>query len=470
MATAPNGFVAPRVRRTRRRLGAVLMAGSLAGGVLLATFAPAVAQEAPAVPEGAEPVEVQQTAFYAYPYSDVAPNTATAEFPPGVFCLVFPGAPVCQPNPVSEGVEGGLGQVQENEPASPTSPVPPDTLPAGLVSGEKRYESAVKFALPSVPAGQEIGQFTLVLTETQPTYHSSSPMFRRAVLAALACVRECDKQEEFQKALAEEPVESAVIGVEVCPLTEPFEEGRSQDPPPEQPVDCLFGGTAERIEGGDGTWLVDLTFAAQAWTSGELPNHGILIRPTGAPNVAYGDPDPTTHAQVTFTQEILAASETQPEPEPAAPFDDSGSFGGGESSGVDSGGFSADNGGFSSAPSGGSGDGGFSSDPFSAPATGGVDDGGVAPQVAPGDDGGVGADDPSAGAPVAGPATEPAATGSAWWMWLLVPIFAAGAWMTAQSLTAEPVVSTGAVSRNGAMTRLIARNQTGAAASPMAQV
>lgn len=466
MATAPNGFVAPRVRRTRR-LGAVLMAGSLAGGVVLATFAPAVAQEAPAVPEGAQPVEVQQTAFYEYPYFDAAPNTAVAEFPPGVFCLVAPEAPVCQPNPVSEGVEGGLGAVQENEPATPESPVPPDTLPASLVLGEKKYESAVKFALPTTPGGQEFGRFTLVLTETQPTYHSSSPMFRRAVLAALACVRECDQQEEFQKALAEEPVESAVIGVEVCPLTEPFEEGRSQAPPEKQPVDCNFGATAERIEGGDGTWLVDLTFTAQAWATDQIPNHGILIRPTGAPNVAYGDPDPTTNAQVTFTQEILAAAEFQDKPAPAAPFDDSGFGDGGQSSGVDSGGFSADNGGFSSAPSGG-GDGGFSSDPFSAPATGGVDDGGIAPEVAPGDDGSFA--DESAGAPVAGPATEPASTGSAWWMWLLVPIFAAGAWMTAQSLTAEPVVSTGAVSRNGAMTRLIARNQGGTSTSPMAQV
>lgn len=470
MATAsPNGFVAPLIRRRRRRVGASLMAGSLAAGAVLATFGTAAAQESASVPEGAEAVKVEKTAFYEYPYNDVAPNTATSEFPPGVFCLVAPEAPVCQPNPVSEGVEGGLDAVEENEPATPESPVPPDTLPASLVNGEKRYESAVKFELPPVPSGEEIGEFTLILTETHPTYHSSSPAFRRAVLGALACVRECDQQEEFQKTLESEPVETGVIEVEVCPLTEAFEEGRSQPAPDSQPVDCLYGGTAQRVEGDEGIWLVDLTFAAQAWGNGELENHGILIRPSGAPNVAYGDPDPSTQAQVTFTEELRAAASTQPE------MDDTSSFGGddgfGDDGGTsDSGDFSADDGGFASSPSGGSsggGGGGFSSDPFSPPATAGPDDGGAAPEIAPGDDGGAA---PAADAPVAGPATEPAATGSAWWLWFLVPLFAAGSWMTAQSLTAEPVVTTGATSRNGAMTRLIARNQVGTPNAPMTQV
>ncbi|MBW3658102.1 MAG: hypothetical protein KY457_05650 [Actinobacteria bacterium] len=465
MDTDRNLFVAPLARRRRRRLGASLMAGSLAAGAVLATFGTASAQEGPEVPEGAEPVEVQQTAFYEYPYSEAAPNTALAEFPPGVFCIVFPQAPVCQPNPVSDGVEGALDAGQENEPAPPASPVPPDTLPASLAGGEKRYESAVKFALPPLPADQTVGEFVIVLTETEPTYHSSSPVFRRAVLAALACVRECNRQEEFEKVLASEPVESAVLEVEVCPLTEPFDEGRSQEPPESQPVDCLFGATAQRIDGGDGKWIVDLTFAAQAWISGELENHGILIRPTGAPNLAYGDPDATTNAQVTFTQEILAASTAEPAPADPPAFG-GGSFGDSSSgSAGSSGDFSAGNGGFSSAPSGGS-SGGFSSDPFSAPAPVTADEAAAAPEVAPVDDGGAVSD-----APVAGPATEPAATGSAWWLWLLIPVFAAGSWLTAQSLAAEPVVSSGAGSRNGAMTRLIARNQAAATPStPMAQV
>ncbi|MBW3621153.1 MAG: hypothetical protein KY461_12985 [Actinobacteria bacterium] len=462
MATRRNRGDAPAPHVRRRRIGATLMAGSLAVGTVLATLAPAAAQEGPAVPEDAEKVEVEQSAYYAYPYNEVAPDTATAEFPPGVFCLVAPGAPVCQPNPVSEGVEGGLGAVEEGEPHSPQSPVPPDSLPASLVNGEKRYESAVKFTLPSFPAGQEISGFTLVLTERQPTYHSSSPAFRRAVLGALSCVRECDPAEEFQATLETEPVEQAVLEVEVCPLTAPFEPGPSQEPPAEQPVDCIYGANAQRVEGTEGTWLVDLTFTAQAWASGELDNHGILIRPSGAPNMAYGDPDPSTQAQVTFTQEILAASASQPAPE-APPAFDGGSFDSGSQGGGD---FATDSGGFSS-PSGGGG--GFSSDPFSAPASGSVDEG-APPEVAPGETDEGGAAVPAGDTPVAGPATEPAATGSAWWLWLLVPIFAVGSWMTAQSLAAEPIVTTGAISRNGAMTRLIARNQAGTPSAPMTQV
>lgn len=453
-----------------RRVGASLMAGSFALGLLLTAIAPAaVAQEA--APEDAEPVTVEKAAFYEHPYNEAAPNTAVAEFPPGVFCLVAPGAPVCQPNPVSDGVEGGIGAVQEGEPASPESPVPPDTLPASLLGGERRYESAVKFALPTVPAGEAIDTFTLVLTETQPTYHSSSPIFRRAVLAALACVRECDRQEEFQKVLAEQPAESAVLGVEVCPLAEDFEEGRSQPASARPPVNELYCATAERVEGGNGLWTVDLTFAAMAWSEGELPNHGVGIRPLGAPNVAYGDPDPTTNAQVTFEQQLAAATTTAPAQDDPPAFDSgSGGFdsGGGSDvgTGSSSGGFSSDSGGFA-APSGGS-SGGLSSDPFSAPGPVTADDAGAAPEVAPDDAAGEVA--APADAPVAGPDTQPVAAGSTWWLWLLVPIFALGSWMTAQSLSAEAIVSTGAISRNGAMTRLIARNTAGGSSTPMTQV
>jgi hypothetical protein len=463
---------AAMIRRTRR-LGATLMAGSLALGTALATLTPAAAQEGASVPDGAEPVEVEATAFYEHPYFDALPNTVVAEFPPGVFCLVAPSAPVCQPNPVSEGVEGGLTAIEEGEPDPPESPVPPDTLPTSITAGEKRYESAVKFTLPQVGADETVGEFTVVLSETQPTYHSSSPMFRRAVLAALACVRECDRQEEFQKVLAEDPVESAVIEVEVCPVTEPFEEGRSQSTEELPAVDCLFGATAQRVDGGDGQWVVDLTFAAQAWLSGELENNGILIRPTGAPNLAYGDPDATTNAQVTFTEEILAAFTTEPAPDDSAFGFDGGTDGGngGDADGFssDSGDFSADEGGFSS-PSGGSDDGFSSSDPFSSPAEVARDDGEEAPEVAAGDDAGVGGGGGAGDAPLAGPDSEPASSGSTWWLWLLVPMFAVGTWMTAQSLSAEPVVTSGALSRSGGLCRRIARNQGSAGGAPMTQV
>ena len=52
------------------------------------------------------------------------------------------------------------------------------------------------------------------------------------------------------------------------------------------------------------TWTFDLTFAVQAWTEGTdgdvLPNQGIMLRPVGAPNLAYGDPDFSTNWQVSL--------------------------------------------------------------------------------------------------------------------------------------------------------------------------
>ena len=434
------------------------MAASLATGTMLATLSPAVAQEEPTAPGETEALEVTSTAYWTYPVGNTLPPTLTSEFPPGVICIVRPEACPEAIDPVSEVVEGGLGTVKENEPDAPQDPVPPDSLPVGIQNGTKRYEAAAKFEIPA-SSGEQVDRFVVVLTEKQPTYHSSSPAFRQAVLAALTCARECE-QEQFQKVLDQDPVESAVIGVEACPFTAAFEEGTSQTPPADgHPVDCLYGSNGVRVPGTEGVWLFDLTFAAAAWADGTLANNGVIFRPSGAPNLAYGDPDATTIAQATFeSTQIAAAIETSPATDDApAPFapapgnSDSGSF---DSSGSTSGGFS-------SAPSGG-----VSSDPFAAPGGTTVDEAASAPQVA---EPAPAAQDQLATAPVAG-VTEDAPAGSAWWIWLLVPIFAAGSWMTAQSLTAEVALGT-ARERAGAMTRLIeSKNLEGATGSPMTQV
>lgn len=455
-----------RLRRTRR-LGSLLMTASLAGGTVLASLSPAAAQEAPeGAPEDAQEVTVEATAHYTYPVGDALPPTATSEFPPGVVCIVAPEFCPEELAPVSDAVAGGIGAVKDNEPTPPADPMAPGDLPVGIVGGTKHYESALKFEVPNVPEGDEVAEFLLVLTENQPTYHSSSPAFRQAVLAALTCARECD-EEQFNKIMEQEGVENAVIGVEACPFTEPFEEGGSQEPPEDQPIDCIYGANAERLEGG--IWIVDLTFTVQAWQDGSLENHGILLRPTGAPNLAYGDPDATTNAQVTFSPEVMAASETAPAPEPPPAFDDSASASGdaGVSSGGSSGsGGTSSGGGFSSSPSGG-----VSGDPFSPPASQPADE---APLVA--DSGGAPVDDGGAAsspetAPVAGVLDESDTAGSAWWMWLLVPVFAAGTWMTAQSLTAEATVA-GTRERAGAMSRLIAQKaaERAGTGTPMTQV
>ena len=71
-----------------------------------------------------------------------------------------------------------------------------------------------------------------------------------------------------------------------------------------------------------GTWVFDLTFAAQAWTEGVdgevLANQGIMLRPLGAPNFAYGDPDFSTNWVVSLAD----STATDAEPAPAGSIHD----------------------------------------------------------------------------------------------------------------------------------------------------
>lgn len=449
--------VTARIRRTRR-LGVSLMGTSLLAGAVLTAVSPAaVAQEGPSKPETTTPVELEKTAYYSYPVNEAAPNTLTSEFPPGVVCIVRPEACPESLDPVGEGVEGAIGAVEENEPDSPQDAVPPGTLPVGVYGGAIRYESAIKFPTPDV-GDEQVDSYTLVMSHEQPTYDSSSPAFRQAVLAALTCARDCD-QDQFAKTLETSPLDQGVLGVEACPFTAPFSAGPSQAPPENdkgdyaQPVDCLYGDTGTVLE--DGTWLFDLTFAVQAWQDGSLANEGIILRPVGVENLAYGDPDPSKNSQVTFAAAGEAAQSTSPAPEPVEPFEP-----GPGSSGDFTADGSASGGGFTSSPSGG-----ISNEVFAPPVTAPADPGAPAPEVADGvvDGGG---QDTTTVVPVAGVTDE--GPGSAWWMWLLVPVFGGGAWVTAQSLTAE--VALGTADRSGAMTRLIAQNQARPSAAPMVRV
>lgn len=439
------------------------MAASLAAGTALATFAPAAAQEASQAPEDAQPLTVESTAHWTYPVSDALPRTLTSEFPPGVVCIVAPQLCPEDLAPVGELVTGAVGTVTENEPNPPADPLQPGDLPVGVVGGAEHYEAALKFETPAVPSEHEVDSFVLVLEQTQPTFHTSSPAFRQAVLATLTCARECD-EDQFNKIMEKQPVESAVLGVEVCPFTEPFDEGASQSPPDDQPVDCIFGANAEPLD--DGTWLVDLTFTAQAWQSGELENHGVLLRSTGAPNLAYGDPDPTTSAQVTFSPAVAAASSSSPGRSAGTTgTGGTGTSGFGGDTGSSTTGSSSESG-FASAPSGG-----VSSESFSPPASSTPEESAAAPQIAePPVATGDGQNTGSETAPVAGVLDETDSAGSAWWMWLLVPLFAAGSWMTAQSLTAEATLGS-TRERTGAMSRLVASNAAARGdAAPMTQV
>lgn len=457
----------------KRRIGAVMMASSLLTGAAVATLTPAVAEEAET-----QDAAITKRGFYAAPLSDVIPQTVLKGFPPQVVCLVIVKSCTgqfheSQPEGLKEGygdlrggVSDGMSEVQGRDPGEPASPIPPDHHPVSITAGNARYRSAVLFELPSVAEGDQVDSFQLILKEAQPTGGISSPALRQAVLAFMTCARGC-QGDQFEKILTSEPVERAPLGIEACPIVDDptternetdWQAERSQSEGELPAADCVLGGSGQRQE--DGTWVFDLTFAMEAWNDGELPNAGVLIRPQSAPNFAYGDPDSSFNKQVTFAPELQYRIATSEEPAPIDnPF--GSPSGGGE-------GFSGD-GGTSGASTGGS-SGGFTT-------TGGSTGGNVSTFSAPADSAGgdsapvVAESGGGDGAPAAsGFDSEPVAAGneegpgSAWYVWLLVPVFLGGMWMTAQTLTAEPQAV--AAGRSGAMTRLLERQQAGALAPP----
>lgn len=423
----------------RRRLGVGMMAASLGLGISVSVFAPAGAQESDE-PEMVE-LEVLKQAYFTTTAGRGAPNTVTSEFPPGVVCIVQPQLCPEELNPVREPVGGALGSLEEgpeepNTPLGPAAAVQPGTLPVGVQAGETRYTSALQVAVPAVPAGEEFGGFVLRLNQDDTqSFHTSSPMFRQAILAALASYQQGGfAQDEFEKALGEEPVSGQILGMEACPIVgEEFAAGENQAEEATPEVDCILGANGT-FDDEANTWSFDLTFAAEAWSDGSLPNLGILLRPASAPNLAYGDKDFTSSSRVVLTTAVVTgAVETQPEREAPAPFTPAPS----NNNSTPTQNFSSGTGGI-------------------APST--IVQPDVAPEVA---------DEPVQEQPqtenVAVPFL-PEEPGSAWWIWLLVPVFLAGMYLTAQSLTSEAVLA--GAGREGAMSRLIA--QTGPAATPAA--
>ncbi|MEX2503757.1 MAG: hypothetical protein WD378_02835 [Egicoccus sp.] len=455
--------------------------------LVLATlgFAPALAQEADpgdepdpgaeaAAPAGA-PLEVEASTLYVSPTTDAIPPTLRNQFPPSAVCVVQPDLCPESADPLRKGVVDGMKAVNDNEQPSPVQPVPPDTAAVSFLGGQTRYQTAIRFVVPDVPAGQEIVSFTITVPQSQPSYEAGSPAFRRAVLAVFETIGPQDPAilaDGLAAALEEDPVEvdPGLIGIEACPLLSEFTPGGAPQASPDTAlpqreegeqkvvdVDCIFGTNAVRAEGEN--WVFDLTFTAAAWASGELENHGLLLRPIGAPNLAFGDPDTSTTAQVALDlAAVTAAMETA---EPAPPVDglpaegappaevaDAGLGGGGFDDGGfdDSGGF--DDGGFEETGGGLADVGDFEETPL-------TDDGGVAP--------GAEVADPAADeAPQA--AVVPAAEegpAQPWWVWLLVPIFVGGAYATSQALTGAAGAGTGAAG-GGALSRLMARRGNGA--------
>lgn len=493
-----------RFKRARRTLGIALMTSSLVIGALSPLAASAAEGEDQEVPEetttyslGSE--EIPRMGFWNGDPSDYGDNAVTKQYPPEAVCLVQPqfcNFPQGEDDPTGEAGLGGTINdtndqinegsqdtqegVQEEDPGPPEDPVPPDSLPVSVAFGQQNYRSAIEFPLPDVPEGQEIDEFLIFLEQGNPTYHNSSPALRQAVLAGLTCARGCD-EDEFEKVVTEDcsedvsgepcPREEKPLLVEMCPIVESsetdfddtaWEGNRAQDEETFPAMDCIFGGLGTAIPGvqvtrPDGTqeevtlWAFDLTFALQAWNSGELEYAGVGIRPGAAENLAYGDPDPSFSKQVTFQNAVYYAAATSEAPPPPPTFD-SGSFGGGGDTGT-----SAGSSGTSGSTSGGE-------DLFGTPPTPAsnspISDQSTAPQPATTSEQPAVAQQPQT-ATDAAPAEQTLAANAplgqpetAWWLWLLVIPFLGGAWLLQQSLAEEVAVAT---QRSGAMTRLLER-------------
>lgn len=459
-----------RRQRRQRRVGISLMLTSLAVGGASLFSAPAVG----AAESEAEQLEIDATALYASPPTEVIPDTLTDEFPPGVVCVLFPNFCKDETQELRDAIGGVIEEGEENAPAEPVQPVPPGSIAMNLLGGKTRYQSAIRFELPEVPEGQVVDSFVITLAQDQPTYNLNSPAFRQAVFAAIKAAGDSNPQlfvEEFRKIVEEgdkyPPVDESVIGLEACPFTKPFEPGgapqaQDREEIPSQgegterelAIDCILGANGV-YDAKTATWSFDLTYALNAWAAGDLENHGVLIRPGAAANLAFGDEDTSTNAQVVLEAETVEGElATSPAPAPIQPFtpppppastDVAGTTGPTFTPGTPG------TPGVTTTVGGGIPTGGFAPGPDVAPPATTPPPAQVAPPA-----------QPLAAAPAgAVPATP-------WWVWTLVPVFGAGMWLTSQSLTAEATAAVGG-GRPGAMSRLIERRR-GPSAPPPSQV
>lgn len=258
------------------------------------------------------PLQINRHAFYTNSASNAFPPILVGEVPPGVVCIVAGiagAAPVCgeevqqlkallTDTPAS--LDGGLPIPQSYDDRLP-QPVPPDSMPVGILGGVPRYYSSMEFALPSLGADEEVARYELVIPENPNGVNVAleSPAFRQAVLAAISQVSAQDPAPFvalLEAIVAQETplVNPSPTGIEACPIVEEWDAGRAQSADIRPEVDCIFGANGQ-YDPEARTWTFDLTFAAQAWNSGDLQNRGIMLRPVGAENLAYGDPDLSTN-------------------------------------------------------------------------------------------------------------------------------------------------------------------------------
>lgn len=265
---------------------------------------------------------IDRSAYFTRPATAATPPLLLDGFPPGTACLVagLAGVPELCGEQIKD-VTGQLGlgdgiPVPETIDADLVQPVAPGTTPVGMLAGQERYVSLLRFALPELPPDERFASLELRMRAEGLNYAIESPAFREAVLAAISQISEADPA-RFADLVADvaagdvDVISESVTGIEACPATEEWDGGDAQNAGlrgtrlPD--VDCLIGTTGD-FDAATGTWVFDLTFAAQAWTGGAIdgevvPNEGVVLRPLGAENLAYGDPDLSTNWLVSLADE-----------------------------------------------------------------------------------------------------------------------------------------------------------------------
>jgi len=253
---------------------------------------------------------ISREAYYTYPITQTAPPLIRKGFPPATACLAagLAGVPqICgseaQQVAALLGLTDGLPIpiTPDGDLAQPIAL--PGTTPVGMFGGQPRYLSLLALNLPALADGERYGSFELVLSEDGFNFAIESPATRAAVLAAVSQLEEQDPAkvaDAVTSALTGDiPLATQTLtGIEACPVIQGWNAGRAQganlDGSNVPDVDCLTGTTGV-FDTKTRTWHFDLSFAVQAWTEGSggklLANQGIMLRPLGAPNFAYGDPD-----------------------------------------------------------------------------------------------------------------------------------------------------------------------------------
>ncbi|HEX9683764.1 MAG TPA: hypothetical protein VGA13_11820 [Acidimicrobiales bacterium] len=320
-----------RSRRNRRFAGALL--ASLLPGAVALTGAAGAAED------DVEPIGVVSEAYYTTPFTASLPPVLVSEVPPGVVCIVAGiagAAQVCgdevqalkaelegTPLDVSDGLP-----IPESPDSSIPQPVAPGTLPVGILGGQQRYASYVELELPPVPDGHQVDRFQLVLHQDPNAINVAfeSPAFRDLVLGIISQIssQSPDPFVELIQGVAGGDVallNPEPTGIEACMVVSEWDAGENQHSDDQPDIDCIFGSTGQ-FDAATETWTFDLTFAMAAWASG-TENLGISLRPLGAENLAYGDPDLSTNFVISLAggeaaDALLPAARlvTSPIPEP----------------------------------------------------------------------------------------------------------------------------------------------------------